>query len=278
MVLQGRQSREHFYMKKLVVNTKPIPDALNTNAATFYTTYEAYVEMEIMFYTNHGWLICKECSYKVLTVEQYKEHIHLNHNVSKRLFHCYDEIDHRKGETFNCFQCDAVFTSARDLTRHALREHHHVSYNCKLCPKTFTYRDNLLRHKKIVHEGAGVTCIKCEKNFSRIDSLVEHYENIHENIEPLVCEDCDSNFSNLRNLQRHKYFRHDENGTPKFRCTQCGEVCCTGKLLKAHEIKNHPVSFNCNVCGSDFSCKSALDRHMKRRQHFSCDKCNVKYQ
>ena len=40
MLLQGCQSREHFYMKKLVVNTKPTPEAVNTNMATNYKTYE----------------------------------------------------------------------------------------------------------------------------------------------------------------------------------------------------------------------------------------------
>ena len=213
--------REHFNIKDLAINTNPKPEKDNPNKQTWYASYDRYVKGQKWAYTVTGWFVCEECNYKVGTLDQYREHIALNHTVSKRFFHCYLSIKHTKGETFNCSKCEAFFTTYRDLSRHALKEHYHESYKCNLCPENFTLEDNLLRHKRLYHWKARVVkCSECEKTFSRIDKLNEHYEIIHEQSEYKFCDDCGSSFSDSSNLKRHKKYTRDKNGTPKLKCSK----------------------------------------------------------
>ena len=284
-------TREHFKIKHPSVNPSPKPcqmmdehthpmDPVNLSQKIYYSDYETYItEFKQLMY--HDKIICEECNYIVETIDQYREHIDLNHTISKRFFHAYHNSDFRKlHEPFRCFQCDKIFLSRSKLSRHAQKVHYEVLFKCGRCQEKFTFKDNLDRHWKTIHKGYKESCYKCGKKFSRIDHVIEHGENIHQ-VSRYSCDDCGSNFSSNWNLLRHKKLATNEDGNHKFKCKECSKVLCSHNMLKRHMNEEH-VNFTCDTCGKNFSLKRNYTRHMKvhddkPKEMFTCDTCGIKF-
>ena len=99
-------------------------------------------------------MTCDECNYSVQSAQQLREHIQLNHLVSKRFFHCYETgivENQNKFVNIKCSQCDYNFESKKQLKSHILRVHYEKTFECNLCDELFTRDDNLERHKKEGH-------------------------------------------------------------------------------------------------------------------------------
>ena len=137
---------------------------------------------------EENWIKCDECLYLVHTTEQLKEHIMLNHMVSKRFFHCH--YDHYQ-KTHNCESCEKVFKREEHLLRHVKAVHgpNKVKFSCPDCGKEFSREDALVRHKK---DGSGrISCDSCNETFCTGKLLKEHYNELHVG---LSCEFCQAQF------------------------------------------------------------------------------------
>ena len=204
LVLEYFNPRDHFEVKRLVVNCDP-PDILqNPNSETHFNHYSDYYEQWKKHRDMWGYMVCEECNLSVRNIKQFKEHIQLNHLLSKRFFHCYNDTL-EKEDSFQCDQCNVIYQTMKDLTRHTLLVHFEKSYNCLLCNEVFTRKDNLQRHMQTIHgqDVSSLTCQECGKSFSRNDKLKIHMSTVHESAPKFVCEKCNTSFNVKTNLQRH---------------------------------------------------------------------------
>ena len=269
--------REHFQIKDLVVNRDPPVYKQNPNSAEYYTDYDYYYKTKKSQLEYFGWKTCEECNYSVQTIDQFKEHIELNHQISKRFFHCY--IDEAKEkDCFKCYKCSANYGTRKELTRHVMKEHYKKTHNCESCTEVFTREDHLKRHKELVHNhnNSMYVCLDCGKNFSRQDALTRHKTFAHETSNDLLCDQCNATFNMKSNLDRHKKSAVNQDGSVKNCCNACEEYFCTGKLLRKHQTEKHIViELSCDDCGQHFSAKRSLELHVKRRNYVSCNKCNA---
>ena len=278
-------SWENFDVKSLVVNTEPPAWAQNPNCASYYLDLEGYEERKNPW-TDYGWTTCGECNYWVSSNVQLKEHIELNHLVSKRFFHCYPKVkSQKKNKGFNCDQCEARYDSRRDLKRHALTEHFEKTFECNNCSDIFTREDNLERHIKVVHrlKETKVICPECDNEFLRKDYLDRHIKEVHWLKElKFACPECENEFLRKDTLDRHTEEAHGLNES-KFTCPECGKQFLRKTKLLRHQSLLHEKlnaeAFSCENCNTSFSLKSHLDRHIKSSvktdgtHKYECDEC-----
>ena len=235
-------SREHFDVKDLVKNIHPETWKQNPNGDTVYRDYESYharVE-QISGKWFRYYMTCEECNYSVRCMKQFREHIELNHTVSKRFFHCYIDVKKEIG-CFNCFICNVTHKTKRELERHTNRNHYGQTYVCDECPEAFTREDNLRRHKKYAHKKREeITCTDCGKSFARQDNLTKHRSLVHESSISISCGDCNTVFNKESSLSRHKKTALYPDGSFKHFCSDCEDRhFCTSKMLRVHKNDDH---------------------------------------
>ena len=240
IVMVYKTPREHFSVKPLVMNKYPPPRPM-PKYQRYFTDFDRYGRSTLKKEMEDNWIKCDECWYAVHTTDQLKEHIMLNHMVSKRFFHCYYDEKDVKDET-KCDQCMEVFESKRELCRHVVHMHYEKTHNCKSCEKVFKREEHLIRHVKAAHDPNYVkfSCSDCGKKFSREDALVRH-----------------------------------KDGSLRSFCKDCNESFCTGKLLKEH-YKNVHVGLSCEDCGEKFTIKRSLEQHLKARNYVNCNECDAR--
>ena len=126
------------------------------------------------------------------------EHIELNHQVSKRFFHCYhNDVEKEKKEmSYECLQW-----SKSKLKRHVKVHHYEQSIEWKTCHEHFGREENFLHHRKTTHEVSKFCCGDCGKNFNRKDNLKRYTLAVHKKSEEFRCNLCDSKFNLKYNLK-----------------------------------------------------------------------------
>ena len=218
---------------------------------------------------------CEECNYSFYNMKQLKEHIELNHQVSKRFFHNYQN-NIEKDRQFKCEECNVVYNSNKDLTRHLLNKHYGRTYECGVCKEVFKRKDSLIRHQQVMHESNKFTCNYCGENFSRKDAMKRHIVDAHgeNNISNSVfkCEKCDTSFSVKRNFERHEKSYQNKDGSFAYQCDDCQEYFCTGKILRKHTNLHH-IGLSCKHCDKLFTQKKSLEYHLRTRNPVSCKDC-----
>ena len=274
LILNYYNSREHFRVKRLVKHREPPELLQNLNMATYYQNYDTYKDHMQKSLVICGYITCEECDYSVKTIKQFKEHIELNHLVSKRFFHCFDDTLDKT--VLKCDQCQDTYNTKKELARHVLKVHYQKTYNCDTCVKEFTREDNLTRHRKAVHdpESKKICCPDCGKNFSRQDEFIRH-KSVHEaSSNEFACDNCNTMFTVKQNLERHRKSSTNTDGSVKYHCSNCEKDFCTSKLLREHTNKEH-IGLICEDCGERFARKHAFEVHKKNRTFTSCRFCSA---
>ena len=239
-----------------------------------FRNYDIY-HNKVENYSASGWMTCEECDYSVLSIKQFREHIELNHMVSKRFFHCYIEMKKEDG-CFNCHICTETHESKKALERHVRRYHYAQTYSCNLCPDEFTRKDSLKRHKMCAHkEKETIKCSDCGNSFTRRDTLTRHKNLVHGGLKCLICGECNTEFNAESSLLRHKNSACNTDGSFRHCCDKCQDKhFCTSKLLRQHSNVEH-IGLTCKDCGSKFSNKDNLETHVSKRKFESCKECDA---
>ena len=83
----------------------------------------------------------------------------------------YDDSNDRKvvanSQSYNCQDCEAVFTTKMGLQYHYRSKHEGVRYSCNECEYKATTQTNLRTHQQAKHEGVIYSCNQCEYQGAR---------------------------------------------------------------------------------------------------------------
>ena len=166
-------------------------------------------------WSDIGAFNCKPCGTTYWSLPQLREHIQIQHVVSKIFRHNF----HFEGGTklgkkkvlneFKCYQCSTLYSSSSHLNRHIEVVHYEETYNCQICTETFNRKDNLSRHHKMMHESPNkdshkFACDKCGKQFNRQEHLNRHGIVHLKSDNKFKCEICNTEFSRKIALDRQK--------------------------------------------------------------------------
>ena len=132
-----------------------------------------------------GGVECIYCGRFQWSIAQHKEHISLNHIVSKIFRHNHKSVRKTSPKEHKCYQCLLCYKSSTELNRHVDSVHYEESYDCEICDKTFTRKGNLTKHRRVCNiveivnvnaQEVPITfeCDVCPKRFKRKDNLLRH--------------------------------------------------------------------------------------------------------
>jgi hypothetical protein len=270
--VEGYHRLEHFPIKPLVDH-----DNLQVYSSnrTWYTTpseYEDFIK-NMSMQANYFLISCHECDHHFKSSEQFREHVNLNHLVTKRFYHNF--VNSYQEETdFTCEHCAKTLRNKPELVKHIMRVHYqyHLEYECDQCGNKYSRLSELSRHKRCVHKPLPRNqCNYCGKEFHRKDYLTAHVLRVHENGQIYNCEKCNTPFNKKSSLDRHQSSSKAGNGSSKYQCNDCERSFCTGKQLQAH-LNDH-IGLACDHCSERFKRIDVLQRHVMNRKVMKCSYC-----
>ena len=249
------------------------------NSYTVYSLpsdYENYIQ-NMRLQANNFLISCHECGHHFRSAEQFKEHVNLNHLVTKRFYHNFVNSSEEQTD-FTCEHCAKMLRNKPEFVKHVMKEHYqyHVMYDCDKCGKQYSRLSELSRHKRCVHEPSlRHQCTYCGKYFQRKDHLAAHVLRIHENGQIYECEKCNIRFNKKSTLDRHLSSSRNGNGSYKYQCSDCELGFCTGKQMHAH-LNDH-IGLACENCGEMFKRIDNLQRHVRKRNAMNCSYCGENF-
>ena len=138
-------------------------------------------------------------------------------NLTVQKFPKQKATHNKKGERYQCHQCNETFRGQSDLRNHISSKHTDFSYICEQCNKTFTSGKSYKNHMA-GHKSGGHKCHICSKEFLLKSSLINHSK-IHTG-ERYACDICGKSYSSEPVYLDHTQNRHIEEKTTK--CYYCG--------------------------------------------------------
>ena len=176
---------------------------------------------------------------------------------------------HHAKKSFQCEDCERIFTTKVGLASHTRQKHFKKSFQCKDCKRIFKTRNGLAIHARKVHDekiafactfGA---CAGCVKTFKSKKDFDEHMDT-HLGKTSYKCRfGCDKSFASRSQRLHHEGYKHG------WKCDSCEMMFQTQKKRLLHKRTQHGNSrrlqlpFECASCKQCFSMQSELDQHIK---------------
>ena len=145
---------------------------------------------------------------------------------------------------------------------------HSDARQCQHCSLNFPNAANLKQHKKIHHE----------RNIKRKGPS---------SIDGRHCEKCPAVFKTVHCLKVHDSMMHslDPSSKKVYPCNICPAFYATFQELQNHAKNECSSLFQCDVCGINYSNKSALFKHMQVHQPYDsytmkqlqCEHCFLQF-
>ena len=104
--VEGYHRTEHFPIKPLVEHNDLQVYASNPNCHAIYSCTSKYKEYikNMTMQANYFLISCHECDYHFKSGEQFREHVNLDHLVTKRFYHNFVN-SHQEETDFKCEHC-----------------------------------------------------------------------------------------------------------------------------------------------------------------------------
>ena len=165
---------------------------------------------------------------------------------------------HEQTYRYFCPTCNQGFNRNIQFKRHCKRHLDNVPEQCEYCGTEYTFPGALERHLKICKdnpdhtETAGYACTICAVVFSKETHLKKHIQGKHEPA-TYKCSECGKLFSWRSSLKAHQIHLHPEQSF--------------GRPIQIKKPKLDNVDEKCQHCGSGFTIRGALARHIKICKH-----------
>ncbi|XP_059056468.1 zinc finger protein 26-like isoform X15 [Achroia grisella] len=163
---------------------------------------------------------------------------------------------------WKCVLCNKTHPSLLLLNKHTVS--HFLNYICEVCGKSYAASAGLLQHVKSKHNNEfKVQCRRCRRFFSSMEAKSLH-QRTEKHCMPNCCPQCPERFPNWELKHRHMREIHDT-VCKSYHCSICDLSTTNRKYFYDHFKKQHSgEEFLCMQCGLKFSCKSQLNRHLKK--------------
>ena len=128
--------------------------------------YENYIK-NITLQANGFLISCHECAHHFPSSEQFREHVNLNHLVTKRFYHNFVDSYEEKTD-LKCEHCANMFKNKTQLVTHVMRIYYqyHPMFECDQCNNKYSRLSELSRHKRCVHTPLPrIQCNYCGREF-----------------------------------------------------------------------------------------------------------------
>ncbi len=174
---------------------------------------------------------------------------------------------------FKCKKGCGIFRSKCNLKDHMNTVHNpkRVQFQCDLCPKSFYRKTSLTNHVVTIHYCLRpFVCRFCSKSFTQGTHLRIHINSFHHGIWHW-CKKCGVKFPSVTSLNKHirqVHLKQKLNPAPrktnrvKFRCELCGHQFTYKSALKTHLIRHNAIKFfKCYLCSKKFHTKIEKLKH-----------------
>lgn len=225
--------------------------------------------------------------------------------IHHRQFECYvchksfnrksNLITHSRSHTnikpFRCKYCSLSFVRTTELLKHAIFHTGDTRNQCRQCKLVLSSQERLEKHKKTHAVSANFQCHMCGANGFESKKILSAHIRLHTKVcdkkcnrssltdvnkdkvdqQPFACTICEKLFSRKSNFMAHLK-RHYSN-RPQHAKVKTHLCCICGKLFsyKTHLVRhlyihNGKRPYKCEYCGSDFTQRGGLMKHIEKHK------------
>ncbi|XP_046862318.1 zinc finger protein 431-like isoform X2 [Xenia sp. Carnegie-2017] len=238
-----------------------------------FSSRELYIQHIQEHSGNDRIYSCDDCSYVFSSSGNLSKHRKTFHGNCTMVKSSYVQNDTFEGhptmssmptdggdeEKYECTQCERVFQSEYQYTKHmsAHKNKKKDMNKCENCGKIFMTRSGLSKHLRYLR-----CVIKKEEmhlsTYENVDSVAVPSENLlQQDTSTLLRED------RPQRTAKETTFVKDTNVDQPFSCSTCGENFTSAWYLKVHRRSHKNYHIPCELCGKMFSHVTNLNKHMR---------------
>ncbi|XP_023342653.1 zinc finger protein 271 [Eurytemora carolleeae] len=173
-----------------------------------------------------------------------------------------------KPESFQCNQCEEVF-SENSILKHHMKTKHPPNHECSTCNLVFKRKHSLIKHKKSFHDGLFTPCDICDK---LVKDLGYHKRSVHKKI-LFNCESCGKSYTSKSALDYHKQRVHSTDSTDV--CQYCAAELSV-KSMKLHIKLKHSGQVERTIPCQHNNCSKLFRTNQQATVHYKTTHLNMK--
>lgn len=208
-------------------------------------------------------LTCKECGLTFQHRSSLIKHRHEHKEKEEQLLIPKKEVQPMEVGSFECAECERVFSTVSKLRDHNCCNTVEKPYHCPLCRQDFQFKVSVTKHMMTHSKESNFACQECSQTFSNATALRFH-QRCHTALKPYECPECGMVFKHYSVMEDHRR-RHTDN-TRSHLCNICGKTFKYSSLLHQHQyLHTGQKPFRCPECGKKFAFAQNMKAHC--RQH-----------
>uniref|UniRef100_A0A3P8TRA0 Zgc:66448 n=1 Tax=Amphiprion percula TaxID=161767 RepID=A0A3P8TRA0_AMPPE len=208
-------------------------------------------------------LTCKECGLTFQHRSSLIKHRNEHKEKDEQLLTPKKEVQAKEEGSFECAECERIFSTADKLRDHSCSNTVEKPYHCPLCRQEFQFKVSVTKHMMMHSLESHYTCQECNQTVPNAVALRIHQRS-HNALKPYECPECGMVFKHYSVMEDHRR-RHTDNSRSHL-CNICGKTFKYSSLLHQHQyLHTGQKPFRCPECGKKFAFAQNMKAHC--RQH-----------